>query len=237
MLVEITEKELPEIFQDSFLYWKSIFYEKVSEKSFVGMDFQGEDKNLGACNSLEEYLRWYCYHPSKPEPYRDYGFYPRELTFLLNVMNPNVAVELGTDKGLGTFMISRLCNPDYFWTVDNREKVPIPGDIWVETGYFAKMNTVSVEYILDNSWELDVCGKKVDFCFIDADHSEEAVYKDSWWAWENRNETKFLIAWHDYHVGHKDFEGLIRSVNKFSEEVDWPLYRLKDSSLAWMYRI
>ena len=235
MLLEITEKELPEIFKEAFNNWQYIFRKKVSRMPFKGINWQGEDKNLKAHNSLEEYLTWCCYHTAISEPYRDDGFYSRDFTFLLTTMHPNLCIELGTDKGMGTFMISRLIDPLVFYTIDNREKAPLPGDTWVETGYIAKINDVDANYIIGNSSETKL-DFEIDFCFIDADHSEDGVYKDSWWAWNNRNKTKFLILWHDYRIGNPEFDGLIRGVNKFSEEVKWPLYKLKDSSLVWMYR-
>lgn len=239
MIIEITEQELPEIFKYSFSNWQNIFKIRTtfSNKPFYGIDWIGEDKNLGAFNSLEKYIEWFSYFPKESEPYRDNGFYSREFTFLLSVIKPEVIVELGTDKGMGTFMISKLC-PDYkkFYSVDNRHKVSIPGDIWVESGYIAKKNLLNVEYIVGSSWETKI-NKRFNFCFIDANHNEEEVYKDSVWAWNNRDKNKWLIVWHDYRVGNPEFEGLIRSVNRFSDEVGINVYKLKDSSVVWAYNL
>ena len=229
MIKEITKEGLPEVLRTSYDNWEQIFKDKMKNTILNSLAWQGEDKNLRAFNSKEDFIEWYCYHPSEAESYRDDGFYPRELTFLSDYVKPNFIIELGTSLGMGTFMLSML-NPDaVLYTVDNKDMQYLPGYIKVSTGYISRLNNVYCQYINGESYKTKI-PEKFHLCFIDADHSGETVWKDTLWAWANKS-NKYAIIWHDYRVDNSEFDGLIESIKKFSTITD--IYKLKDSSTVW----
>ena len=225
LLIELAETELPLLFQNSFSYWKDIFRVKVSSKPFTTIDFKSKDKNLLVHSSLEEYIKWF----SSSKSYNGMS-YSKELTFLLNAMNPKIVVEFGTGVGIGTFMISRLCEPAMFYTVDTKEKVTVFENTQVDTGHIAKMNNVKTIYITEKTFE--IVPNRVDFCFINVGCNKEYVYLLSQWAWRNRNRDKFLIVWHN-RVWSGEFKESVRSFSEMGQLV----YRLKGSGTAWVYKV
>ena len=196
------------------------------------LGWTGEDKNMKAFNSKEEYIEWFCFHPSVPEPYRDDGFYVRELTMLSEYIHPSVVVELGTSVGMGTILLSNLNPEAKLYSVDIADTTFIPGNKIVPIGYLSKMNGIDCEYVHGKSYEFEP-EEEVDFCFIDGDHLEEGVWKDSLWSWKHKSDD-FVIVWHDFRIGHPEFQGLIRSITRFSAYVGKDVYKLKDSSTVWM---
>ena len=229
MIKEIIRDELPKVLRASYDNWEQIFKNRMENIILNSLAWQGEDKNLKAFNNNKEFIEWYCYHPKKPEPYRDDGFYSRELTFLSDYIQPNIIVELGTSLGIGTFMLSILNPYATIYTVDNKDIQYLPGDIKVPTGYISRLNNVYCNYINGDSYKTKI-PREFHLCFIDADHSGENVWKDTLWAWDNKN-SRYAIIWHDYRIENPECRGLVEAVNKFSTITD--IYKLEDSSTAW----
>lgn len=231
MIHVITERELPEEILPFYLDWKKLFMFRMTGKKIKETTFTGEDKNLRAFGDFDRYMDWFCDHPKTPEPYKDYGFYTRELTYLSFFIKPKVIVELGTNCGAGTLMLSNLNPNAKLYTVDNKRIQILPDEYIMQTGYIAHLNEVKFTFILGDSWETEI-NEKFNFCFIDADHSEEAVRADSLWAWKNKSD-EFVIVWHDIC---DSCPSAMKALAKFSEEIDTPVYRLWDSHCAWTYR-
>lgn len=220
MIRKISKEQLPEEMKPFFEVWKELFLKWMGKFNFVPFLFDGEDKNLKALGDKSDFLEWYCFHPEFPEPYRDYGFYVRELTYLSKFMDPKVIVELGTNRGIGTYILQGLNPYSKLYTVDIKS----------DSGHFSKSNDVPCTYITGLSWETRL-PEKFNFCFIDADHSEEAVLKDSEWAWNNKA-NDFMIVWHD--VNNSE---VIKGINRFCEIHNIDVLSLGDSHTAWFYQI
>lgn len=232
MIKEIEPRDLPSnSMKIAYMYWKNHFKNAIETKNFVPyLDYQGEDKNMNALKSKEAFIEWFA-QPPGDEPYRDDGFYVRELSWLSKWCNPKKVVEFGTDKGLGTFILSRLNPQASVDTTDIRHKVPMPDNSEKLAGFFAAQCSNVFQYNGDSSL-LEF--KDVDFCFIDGDHSQDAVWEDSLRAWGNRNKNgRWVIVWHDYREGH-GFTGLKMAINRFSDLVRMRVYKFKDSSTVWM---
>jgi len=230
-------QEIPEETKYFFLesVWKDYFRYKMEDMKMIRFGWEGEDKNLKAFNSKKEYIEWYCFHPKAPEPYRDFGFYTRELTALSNFMRPKVIVEIGTGLGAGTFLLYHL-NPDaHLITIDRKRFQKAPENMVFQTGDLAIINGIPYNFIWGNSSSA-IITKKFNLCFIDGDHSFAAVWEDSLWAWENKDEDNFVIIWHDFREDNPEFEGLRKAIKLFSEWANIDIHKLKDSSTAWCYR-
>ena len=231
MIKEITPEQLPPEMKKAYDNWLSYFTESVNTLFFKPYtDYQGEDKNIMAWRSKADFISWYGQPPGS-EPYRDNGFYVRELTWLSMWCNPKIVVEMGTDKGIGTFLLSRLNPQATIHTVDNKSEVLMPGDRKVETGLFAKENDFNIKFHTGESDQLDIAD--VDLCFIDGDHSKHGVWQDSLRAWANRSKGDWAIIWHDYREG-EDFTGLKIAINRFTDLVRKKVYKFTDSSTVWM---
>lgn len=218
---------------DSKLYfdWKQHFRDCVDAFDFKPWHFDGEDLNLRAMSSKQAFSDWFAQDPGQVgNPYRDEGFYTREITNVSYTIQPKFIVEFGTSLGLGV-LILQILNPDaHIVTVDNRLTQYIPGNIKVETGLLAKHNNVKAEYVHSPTSSF-VPSKPVDLCFIDADHSYDAVLDDSVRAWTDRNRRRGAIIWHDYNNRHL---GVMLAVNKFSRQVMKAPMILEDSSTVVM---
>lgn len=230
MVEEINPDRLPPDQKKAFDGWLDSFKEAFSSKPFYPYLFDREDKNLTAFGSKEAFISWYGQPPGN-EPYRDDGFYPRELTWLSMWCRPKKIVEFGTDKGIGSLMLSRL-NPDaIIHTIDIMQEVPMPGDGHVETGFFAR-SCENVHFCTGNSKNFEMDG--VDLCFIDGDHSADGVWGDSVRAWMNRSAgERWAIIWHDYR-NHHDMAGLKAAIWRFSNLVRKKVYKFADSSTVFM---
>ena len=233
MINEITPDQLPDDMKAAFDEWHTYFVESVNALSFKPYTgYSGEDKNLLAWRSKEEFIAWYGQPPGN-EPYRDNGFYTRELSWLSLWCNPKIVLEIGTDKGIGTFLLSRLDSQALIHTLDIKPTVKMPDDSDIETGYFAKENQFNI--IFEQMDSKDYKLADVDLCFIDGDHSKEAVWNDSLAAWWNRHKARrWVIVWHDYRDG-EEFRGLKTSIHRFSQTVARkPVFKLTDSATVWM---
>jgi hypothetical protein len=230
MLYTINKEELPKDLLPYFFTWEVLFLSKMQGLKINSINWAGEDKNLKAFNSPEEYIRWFGEHPSEPVPYKNFGFYARELTALSHFIQPKVIVELGTNYGAGTFMLEKLNPQSKIYTVDCSDFHPAPENNTFPNGMLAIKNNSTAKFIKGVSWET-VLPEKFNMCFIDADHSEEAVTKDSIWAWENRAEENIII-WHDVF---EECPGTVRAVIRFSKSAGADIFKLKDSHCAWTY--
>jgi hypothetical protein len=235
MVHEITMDRVSEDIRPYFDNWESIFRDRMKDLSLEPLNWEGPDLNMRAFNSAAAYIDWFCCHPVIPEPCRDHSFYVRELTALSALINPSLVVEFGTQVGFGTFLLSKL-NPDArLITVDIDKTTGFPDHVLRPTGLLPRMNHVDFTQIFGLSWETYVASP-VDFCFIDADHTYDPVIKDSFWAWEHKNESSYVIAWHDYNPEDESVVGVVRAVNEFSGIVGIDIYRLTDSNTAWCYK-
>jgi hypothetical protein len=232
MIKEISYNELPDDLKPHFDGWRSHFDKSILSGDFIGINHIGPDPNLNCHNSREKYLEWMGTLPPKGGiPHKDERFYPREFSAFSSFCKAKKVVEFGTNLGAGTFLLSKL-NPDAeIFTTDIVDSWSSDGCIF-EIGHIAKVNKVKCHYLKQNSHDLSI--QNVDFCFIDGDHREQGVYKDSLRAWENRNKSGWLIAWHDF-VFDEEMTGNRKSIEKFSNEVGITVYKLDDSGTAWAY--
>jgi hypothetical protein len=192
----------------------------------------GEDKNIGAFRSKQELIAWYCQPPgAENQPYRDRAFYTRELAMLSRIIKPKTVVEFGTCQGIGTCLLSWLNPKAWLATVDVNAETFLPGDIRAPMGTLAKRQKIVCHYETKLSWEYQT--SNVDLCFIDADHSYEAVAKDSETAWLNRSQHgPWAIAWHDYNERHL---GVVRAVGEFYRLHGLELQSRPDSDTVWVW--
>jgi hypothetical protein len=72
----------------------------------------------------------------------------------------------------------------------------------------------------------------IDFVYIDAIHTCEAVWRDIW-RWARKVRQGGIIGGHDY--GHSDFPGVKVAVDAFSKRVGWPVHELGET-VWWMPR-
>lgn len=237
MIKQITPEQLPVDVLKAYEGWQDNFKKSIDSDEFIPYtQYEGEDKNLLALRSKEEFMSWYGQSPGKiGEPYRDNGFYVRELTWLSMWANPRTVVEFGTDKGIGTFILKRLNPQSTLYTVDISLKVQMPpNDQRVDAGFFALLNKLNAVFVHANSKNFE-CIDPVDFCFIDGDHSKDKVWQDSLRAWANRSKNgRWVIVWHDFR-DEEAFAGLKISVHRFSDLVRKKVYKFEDSATAWMY--
>lgn len=204
----------------------------LSQAPLVSYPFAGEDRNLRAFRSRQELVEWYSQPPGKRgESYRDRAFYCRELAMLSMLVKPKTIVEFGTSLGIGTCLLHWLNPNAKLVTVDVNDEAYLPEDIKVTIGYLSKHQLIPCEYIRMPSWDYEATGK-VDLCFIDADHSHEAVARDSLRAWENKSSRgQWAIAWHDYNEQHP---GVMDAVNNFCNCMGIKLQSRGDSDTVWI---
>ena len=228
MIKEITTEQLNPSQKLQYDLWLPKFRYNIWGLPFEPyIDYQGEDKNILSWQSKEAYIKWWGQPPGN-EPYRDDGFYTRELTWLSEWCQPSIVIEIGTDKGMGTFLLDRLNSPAEIYTIDTAEHAYMPPDKQVEIGFFSKLNQCQVYYMKEKP---DV---RPNFIFIDGDHSENAVWEDSLWAWNHIDKTRrWVIVWHDFRQDGKH-DGLLRAVNRFSDYSRRKIYKFIDSSTVWM---
>lgn len=206
----------------------------ISRATFVPFPWIGEDKNLAAFRSREQLIEWYCQPPATDgTPYRDRGFYTRELAMLSRIIQPRNVVEFGTSLGIGTCLL-RWLNPNAtITTVDIVSETFLPGDVRVPIGHLAKHEDIDCNYVQGKSWEYAM--RWVDLCFIDADHSYESVVLDSQRAWDNRPiDHCWAIAWHDHNNRHP---GVMKAVSEFCQAKCVQLQSRLDSDTVWITNI
>ena len=210
----------------------------LSAAPLVAFQWDGEDKNLCAFRSKTELVTWYGQPPGKNgEPYRDRGFYCRELAMLSRVVQPKTIVEFGTSLGIGTCLLHWLNPTAALVTVDVNTKTYMPGNVQVPMGHLARHNNIPCEFVTQCSWHYTT-ESNVGLCLIDGDHSYAAVEKDSKRAWINRrvcgvkhSPSQWAIAWHDYNDRHP---GVVRAVNEFCAMVGEKLQERPDSDTVWI---
>lgn len=144
---------------------------------------------------------------------------------------PKIIVEMGVLIG-STALILCKANPEArVHGVDVLRVVPegSASQYRLPTGYLAIKNECdNLTLHVGNSWDFAMPGA-VDLCFIDADHTGDAPYRDSLRAWENRNaKGNWCIAWDDYHESNPDVQN---AVNRFVGEVGMELHKLA----SWYY--
>jgi len=213
---------------DDLLYLR----EKLLAAPFVPYAFGGEDKNIAAFRSKADLIAWYCQPPGVDgEPYRDRGFYTRELAMLSRIIKPLRIVEFGTSLGIGTCMLNWLNPEAAMITIDCDYHTFMPGDIRVMMGHLAIYEAIPHVFYVMKSWEYQ--RELVDLCFIDADHSYAAVIKDSETAWLNRSrERSWAIAWHDHNIRHV---GVMKAVGEFCASKGIELQSRPDSDTVWVW--
>lgn len=195
---------------------------------FKGTRFDCEDKNLKAFDSKESFGEWFGQPPGPVgNPYRDEGFYVRDLSEISQQYNPKKIVEIGTSIGMGT-LILRILNPyAEIISVENRNWIPTGDGTERIAGFLADLNGADHTQIFDDSSRSVF--SDVEFYFIDGDHSYEAVLKDSENAWEGKAE-KWVIVWHDYNDRHP---GCVQAVDEFCANHKLILNRKPDSCTVW----
>lgn len=184
--------------------WQEYFEKIVKEQPFVVYNSTwdiGAPETQAHC-SLNAYLDYYCY--------KNYG--AQVWTIISMVLKPAVVVELGTAFGIRTCMLGKLNPKATIYSTDNQKYQSLGANI--EMGYLARLHNIPFTFYCGNSWETKIDGK-LNLCFIDADHSEEAVYKDSWWAWNNKDENSYLICWDDYPL-----DTVKKGVDRFCREIN-----------------
>lgn len=188
----------------------------------------GGDKNLGAFRSRDELIEWYCQPPGLDgQPWRDRGFYTRELSYLSRLVSPKVVVEFGTSLGIGTCLLSWLNPEAHLTTVDLFGYAYLPSNRRVEIGLIAKHQGIKCNYLMVNSCEY--AAEDVGLCFVDADHTYGAVIADSMRAWRNKA-SRWVIAWHDHNERHP---GVVAAVEEFIRRVGVTVQRRPDSDTVW----
>lgn len=200
---------------------------------FKGSLFDCEDKNLKAFESKESFKEWFGQPPGPVgNPYRDEGFYVRDLADISQKYQPKKIVEIGTSIGMGT-LILRILNPDAeIITIDNRNWIPTGDGTERPVGFLAELsNARHIQMLADSS---DIIWNDVEFYFIDGDHSYENVFNDSenaWTGiWKNKMLSKWAIAWHDYNDRHP---GVTRAVDEFIDCNGLTLVKKPDSCTVW----
>ncbi len=198
----------------------------------IPYEWDGEDKNIGAFRSKEELVAWYGQGPGVDgEPYRDRGFYCRELAMLSRIIQPDFIVEFGTSLGIGTCLLRWLNPSAQLYTVDVELQTFMPENKIVPMGHLAKHQEIICNYVTTSSSDFRT-RRGVDLCFIDADHSYESVVKDSERAWQNRSTGKpWAISWHDYNTRHP---GVQRAVLEFCMKKKLTLKIREDSDTVWV---
>lgn len=196
---------------------------------FKGFQFECEDKNLKAFESKEAFGKWYGQPPGQVgEPYRDEGFYVRDLAQVSMDIQPSRIVEIGTSLGIGTLLL-RILNPKaHITSVDNRNWVPAGDGKEYPVGVLAINNGSKHTQEFGDSEHYRF--EDVEMFFIDGDHSYDAVVDDSENAWHGKSPSKWAIVWHDYNDRHP---GAVQAVNEFCAKHKLILTRKPDSSTVW----
>lgn len=202
--------------------------------AFVSHEWFGEDKNLAAFRSRERLIKWYCQPPgAEGEPYRDRGFYCRELAYLSRTIQPRTVVEFGTSLGIGTCLLHWLNPQATLVTVDINTHTYLPGNQRVQIGYLARHQRVSAAFVCADSQEyVHPNPPGVDLCLIDADHSYTAVLKDTVRAYGNvPRGRRWAMVWHDHNERHP---GVVDAVDWFCKMASMRLQSRPDSDTVWV---
>jgi len=190
--------------------WRDNFIKKVDD-NFVPIKAINETEEMLAHESKEKYIKYYCDSGSC----QGWG--------VLSILyKPKVIVEFGTGNGIRTNLLAILNPEAIIYTVDNNDK---SGYADAATGFMAAHNENVIIILSDTS---DFKLENVDMCFIDADHTEEGVWKDSHIAWEAKNvKENWCIVWDDYSL-----KGVKAGVDRFIGKV-----KCKLSTVGGLYII
>ncbi len=135
--------------------------------------------------------------------------------------------EFGTLFGKTTYYLTFSSDNPKIFTLDlPQEKLPLSGN---NLGFYYK-NTDREKFVtqlLCDSREFDTSPyrKKMDFIFVDGDHTHEMVKNDTKKAFEMLAPGG-IILWHDYSPKKIDLVGYFQEFTKQT-----PLFRIKDTSL------
>ena len=157
-------------------------------------------------------------------------------------------LEIGTSSGLTTRALAIGKPWAQVFTVD----VPSQNDVHDDQrnehagamlGYFA-LGLPNVFLFTKGSGNFHVMGKGIRMVFIDGDHREDAVWKDSEKAMSLAREgERFIVAWHDYEDGDRSdcgWLGVGRAVRRLAARYSIAIKHAKDTRIAfwrsWQHR-
>uniref|UniRef100_A0A6M3J6J7 Putative cephalosporin hydroxylase n=1 Tax=viral metagenome TaxID=1070528 RepID=A0A6M3J6J7_9ZZZZ len=194
-------------------------WQKYALDCFKGKPFYELPSILG-----KEYFRFATYQALERDTVNNYG--PIASASLSLLYRPKVVVEFGVKAGFTSLLLCRF-NPEA--EVHGVDLVGQIDHTDLPTGFVVLLHNLKYSlHIGRNSWEFKMPGE-VDLCFIDANHEEEFVYKDSITAWENRNiKGDWCIAWDDYHPSNPK---VVRAMDRFCSEVGFKLHKIG----SWHY--
>ena len=143
------------------------------------------------------------------------------------LFKPKIIVEMGVHAGWTTLLLCKLNPQARVHAVDIRGRTDGTD---VPICYVPLMHGVpNLSLHIMKSWDFKVPGT-IDLCFIDGDHFLPAVERDTWTAWENRNQNgDWCIAWDDYHPNNPDVKN---TVDDFCKQVGYPLQKI--ASWYWI---
>lgn len=207
------------------------FRERLAEATVSSCVLDETDKNLAAFRSQRDFIDWYG-QPPAPDgtPYRDRGFYVRELAHLSRIIQPRTIVEFGTSLGIGTCLLRWLNPTAHLVSVDIARMTYLPNGQTVPIGWLAKLQGLVYTQRLTDSSIYEHEG--VDLCLIDGDHTYDAVVSDSVRAWANKStDHAWAIIWHDHNERHP---GVQRAVAEFCQLHQIALQQREDSDTVWV---
>lgn len=191
--------------------WKKYIFECFEKENFVDVpkDLREEHIDLTRFGTYD-YFVWDTIERNGPIASATLSLF----------FKPKVIVEFGVKAGWTSLLLSGLNPHAIVYGVDIAEYIDSTN---IPIGYVCGLHKLKNFYLSKmTSWEF-ILPYQVDLCFIDGDHSYEAVIKDSWRAWNNRNVySNWIIAWDDYHPTN---EGVIRAVDEFTKEVGYELQK------------
>lgn len=210
----------------------AFFRDRMADATVASVVLDETDQNLVAFRSQRDVIDWYG-QPPAPDgtPYRDRGFYVRELAHLSRIIRPRTIVEFGTSLGIGTCLLRWLNPAATLISVDIARTTSLPNGHMVPIGWLAQLQgIVYTQRIADSA---TYAHPHVDFCFIDGDHTYDAVSADSARAWENRShDHPWAIAWHDHNARHP---GVQQAVAEFCAAQGLSLRSRDDSDTVWVH--
>lgn len=160
------------------------------------------------------------------------GFKTRkELAQCINVLNPNIAVEVGVRQGHYSEYILMATNVKKLYSID-------PWDLNAELGNpeeaynicQQKLSRFGDRVVMQIGRSPDICemfeDASIDFVYIDALHDYESVKKDIN-GWYPKVRKGGILSGHDYTPTH---QGVIDAVNEFCKEHS---YELQLTGVDW----
>jgi len=187
------------------------------------------------CNSLEDYVNL-AFKPSSAFPFPWIGISPaqvkEEITELVKILarrKPKLVLEVGTARGGTLFLFARVSSPDAAIL-----SIDLPGGLF-GGGYpewriplyksFAIRNQ-KINLIRGNSHDFYTCkmvekileGRKLDFLFVDGDHTYDGVTTDFEMYAPLVNKDGGIIAFHDIVPGPPESVG---GVPRFWSEIKY----------------